>query len=533
MTTFAKAPSASHSSSSGWCSSTTTRVSRQRLCFLLVVSHGVLIYFAFQIGSYFGGLFYGRDEDDLYGAGPLCTGDGINENPQEEAAVPAPVSAAGPADRTSTADDAVAPERWEIPEEISGYFGAVSRIPLIDFLSEFDTGQPRSHTNDDDSDVWIFYDSIESAPASSHQQSRRSRAFLATENCNTMRVVTVKNPNTADPANKVCLAIQGNGDPHYHHVHKWMRTKSGQFQIESRYKPLPHHRQALSKTYYMDKPPKPVLTREAFAVLQEYLAVKASVVGDLEAMMERDSMNKKNFVVIMVCNQAHAEVLLNYVCSARAVQMPLEKVLLFATDRETYELGNDLGLTTYYNEQLFRQMPTAGGGAAAATEGSSSAKAKTDLSYMTWDYARFMMSKVWVCHLISELGLDFVFTDVDVFPYRPDAYEYLADEVANKKHPNFDLYFQDDHSDLPQYAPWSANSGLFYSRHNPRTRHFWSVLLRSGDLILRYKSHQATLTTLLSSMTSQYGLRVKVMTEESYNFPGTSTSHIALPSENG
>jgi len=368
-----------------------------------------------------------------------------------------------------------------------------------------------------------------------------------------------------DPSDRVCLAIQEgrNSDksedddsaelrqqhPHQH-VYKWMRKTSqphpaqknenaddpagrlplhGRYEIVSRYRPLPHHKQASSKTYYMDNPPKPIVTREAFSALREYLAIMPNVTADLESIVlakkqqqkqmdENEGQRKKRFfVVVMVCNDAHLEVLTNYVCAARAVSMPLQRVLLFAADLGTYQLGTALGLTTYYNERLFQKVPDSS--SAAATD-EREKTGERDFSFMTGDWARFTMSKVWVCHLMSEMGLDFVLSDVDVFPYKTDAYEYLVNNVAHTKHPNFDLYFQDDHSDLPQYAPWSANSGFFYSKNNPRTAHFWSVMLRHGDLVLRYKNDQAALTTLLSFMTGQYGLRVKVLSEESYNFPG-------------
>ena len=91
-----------------------------------------------------------------------------------------------------------------------------------------------------------------------------------------------------------------------------------------------------------------------------------------------------------------------------------------------------------------------------------------------------------------------------------------------------DMVFQYDYfyerKTPPEYAPWFVNSGLFYVKNNPRTRHFFTSLVQYGDLVLRSKSHQAMVSWLLSQHVSRYGLRVHVMNEneEADEFPGTS-----------
>lgn len=183
----------------------------------------------------------------------------------------------------------------------------------------------------------------------------------------------------------------------------------------------------------------------------------------------------------MVCNAGHADLLLNFICAARAVRVNLDSFLLFVTDLDTKMLADRLHLTSYYNEQLFSSIPRGG---------------ETTTQYGSKSYAHVMMSKVYCVHLISSLGHDFLFQDVDVVPYRNDYIEHFigAANVAG----DFDLYFQDDHNQAPIYLPWPANSGFYYARSNAKTRFFFSAFLRLGDMILRSNSHQAVMAALLS-----------------------------------
>ena len=71
-----------------------------------------------------------------------------------------------------------------------------------------------------------------------------------------------------------------------------------------------------------------------------------------------------------------------------------------------------------------------------------------------------------------------------------------------------------------RYAPWSANSGFYYLRHNDRTQYFLNSLLMAGDLILKTDSHQQALVAVLSEHASLYGLRVKVLSRDEDEFPG-------------
>lgn len=129
------------------------------------------------------------------------------------------------------------------------------------------------------------------------------------------------------------------------------------------------------------------------------------------------------------------------------------------------------------------------------------------------------MSKVYCVHMISSLGYDLLFQDVDVVWYRNPTTYFQNTTLSG----DFDIYFQDDGAHSPRYRPYSPNSGFYYVRHNERTEYFFSVFARMGDLIQKSGSHQSAMNALLSEHASWRGLRVKVFgreTAESDLFPG-------------
>ena len=132
-------------------------------------------------------------------------------------------------------------------------------------------------------------------------------------------------------------------------------------------------------------------------------------------------------------------------------------------------------------------------------------------------FTLMMMAKVICVQMVSALGYNMLFQDVDIVWYR-NPLEYFQDKNSPIYH--FDIYFQDDGGHSVRYAPYSANSGFYFVRHNARTEYFLTSLLLAGDLILKTDSHQQALIALLSEHVSLYGLRAKVMSRDEPEFPG-------------
>ena len=104
-----------------------------------------------------------------------------------------------------------------------------------------------------------------------------------------------------------------------------------------------------------------------------------------------------------------------------------------------------------------------------------------------------------------------------------DPLEYFHDE--NSPSHGFDVYFQDDGSRSIFYAPYSANTGFYYVRANDRTRNFFNALLVQGDLVIATKSHQIALVALLSEHASLHGMKTKVLSRDTDEFPGGHAFH--------
>jgi Nucleotide-diphospho-sugar transferase len=125
-----------------------------------------------------------------------------------------------------------------------------------------------------------------------------------------------------------------------------------------------------------------------------------------------------------------------------------------------------------------------------------------------------MMSKVYCVHMVNTLGSDLLFQDLDLVWYQSPL-EYFATKID----PAYDMYFQHDGDHHPErFKPLAANTGVYFVRHNARTEYFFSVFVRMGELVLADKSHQAALTTLANEHMALWGLRVKILKEDSNLF---------------
>lgn len=128
-----------------------------------------------------------------------------------------------------------------------------------------------------------------------------------------------------------------------------------------------------------------------------------------------------------------------------------------------------------------------------------------------------MMAKIYCVHMISQLGYNQLFQDVDVVWYR-NPLEWFLD----KKNPafGFDMYFQDDGAHSVRYAPYSPNTGFYFVRANVRTQYFFNNFLKSADAIMQSGSHQSALTAVMNEHVSYRGLRVKILARDQDDFPG-------------
>ena len=58
----------------------------------------------------------------------------------------------------------------------------------------------------------------------------------------------------------------------------------------------------------------------------------------------------KNTVTVMVSNFGQSELLINFVCAAKSRNLDISSIIVFATDIETKELAEGLGLVAFYDK---------------------------------------------------------------------------------------------------------------------------------------------------------------------------------------
>mmetsp|Transcript_6912 Transcript_6912/g.13031 ORF Transcript_6912/g.13031 Transcript_6912/m.13031 type:complete len:616 (+) Transcript_6912:258-2105(+) len=369
----------------------------------------------------------------------------------------------------------------------------ISKIDREDFLGNFDYGSP----SDGISPVLLMHHNQRSLPMSNEKKRQLSSSIVpmsamdATENCDFLYVVTV--PNKKD---RMCTAIVQNYENF--HMQKWMRRSEHGGPL-IRTEPLRYVNRGMnSKGMRTFRVPDQSTIMKHWETLGTYFKNFHDVLVELKPIAEKVAV--KNTIIVMTCNMGQSELLMNFVCNAKAKGLDVSNVLVFPTDQETKDLAEGLGLATFYDEKNFGDMPEA------------EAKHYGDKAFVA-----MMFAKVVCVQMINFLGYDLLFQDVDLVWYT-NPLEYFHDP-DNKFH-GFDMYFQDDGAHSVRYSPYSANSGFYYIRSNAETKYFLVSLLYAGDMIITSKSHQQALIQVLAEHASQFGTRVKILSRDMNEFPG-------------
>jgi len=390
-------------------------------------------------------------------------------------------------------------------KSISHYAQGLVRVSKSDLMSTFDFGVPINQDSEG-MDALILYNKQSALPSDQNiAEAARYKdptkplpllsATTATENCDTMNVVLMNNPGST----RQCFALVG-GQYQSYHIQRWMRRSEESGPITPNMPLILTSRAYSSNGRQSFVPPKDHQVKQHQERLLTYLTEAPSIKERLRQILEK--MNQKT-VVVLTCNLGQSELLLNFSCSARARGFDLSNVLVFPTDEETKELAEGIGLVVFYEEKLMASIPKQ----EAATYGDNV-------------FSNVMFAKVLCVQLVNELGYDLLFQDVDVV-WHKSPLDFFHDPSL----PIFDMYFQDDGSRQERYAPYSANSGFYFVRSNPKTRHFFRQFLYSSDLICAWRSHQAVLIALLAEHSSVMGLTVKVYPKEMEEFPGGLQFH--------
>jgi hypothetical protein len=245
-------------------------------------------------------------------------------------------------------------ETVRFDKKVRDFAHGIVRVDKDEFVQHFDYGPPMDRGKGSGAaEALILYNSPMALPSDekkAHAARYENGSGLemmgvdeATENCDTLNVVTTGNPKHTNQ----CLAIVGNYESY--HVQRWMRLpEKGPIDKDV---PL----RAVGRGY--DKEGHNTLippTEEKVAAHWEMLK---NYFNNLDGVMKRlkpiaESIAVDNTIIVMTCNMGQSELLINFVCNARAKDIPIDNVLVFPTDLETKDIAEGLGLKTFYDEKV-------------------------------------------------------------------------------------------------------------------------------------------------------------------------------------
>jgi len=233
-----------------------------------------------------------------------------------------------------------------IPKDMDRLFAGMARVDRDEFFKTYDIGVPKDETTFGNKEVLLLYSDAKALPDDVDGDMPLLSAEDATEHCNTLKVVLTE-PNKR----KECLAIVGQWESY--HVHKWMRLpgdKEKEKTLDER-SPLRYVSRLHIDSGLAQRIPTPPKVKEYNEMLVRYLSSLDLVLDELKPIAAKAG-GKENTIVVMVCNHGQSELLMNFVCSSRARGFDLSQVLVFATDMETKELAEGLGLTAFYDHTV-------------------------------------------------------------------------------------------------------------------------------------------------------------------------------------
>ena len=222
----------------------------------------------------------------------------------------------------------------------------LARTSKMDFMSYFDSGSP---INQEEGEVIIMYNTKSSLP---HVKTKEVMGDTgdgivslslseSIQNCDMMHVATIPIKNE-----RVCTAIVQ--DYENWHTRRWAR-KDGTVGSngEVAFRPINRGQTDRGRTFRV---PTEKQMKKHWEALLEYFKNFEDVLAELKPIAEKVAID--NTVIVMTCNIGQSELLMNFVCNARAKGLNIDNVLVFPTDEETKDLAEGLGLATFFDKRV-------------------------------------------------------------------------------------------------------------------------------------------------------------------------------------
>jgi hypothetical protein len=263
------------------------------------------------------------------------------------------VNCASPGDKESTTAKESTKTSVLFPvNQVGHYAMGMARTTKDAFTGKLDMGVPLDKPVNGSLDVLMIYGNAKSLP----QKTRNAGSDVvldlsveeALEHCDYLNIMLTW--HTAG-GREQCIAIV----PQYesYHLQKWMRVDgAGRLDKSTPLRMVSRGHQSNGRDQF--SPPTMTDTRKNWDLLKGYLESIDDVMADLKPIVEKIAV--KNTIIVMVCNFGQAELLMNFVCSAKARGFDISNILVFSTDQETTDLAESIGLTAYFDERV-RTLP--------------------------------------------------------------------------------------------------------------------------------------------------------------------------------
>ena len=238
------------------------------------------------------------------------------------------------------------------PRQVSGFAKGAVRVNKTEFLEHLDTGiageqrQTEIHSN-----VLMIYQHKNSFP-----RRRRSEIITqgteipqmsfeeATENCHSVHVVSTK-PSMGF---QQCFAMVGQYESF--EIDRFVRVNVGHGEVNLSLPLTRVGRGVVSSGVNEFRVPHQTVIRRGVEFVKRYAKNLQRNTKDLKPILEKT--HKNNTVIVMLSNYGQSELLVNFVCRARARNVNLDSVLIVCTDEVTERVAKSLGLTTYFDKKV-------------------------------------------------------------------------------------------------------------------------------------------------------------------------------------
>lgn len=252
-------------------------------------------------------------------------------------------------DRSESISSESRPSLVKFPKTTRNYAQAMVRVPKAEFFEQFDIGVPMDPVDDPASEVLILYNHEKALPSDDKKMSKISddssfpqlNTVDAVENCEYLHVILADHGKSKS----TCTAIVPNYESY--HVQKWMRLGDKGLDSTKGFSLVSRGIRPNGRNEF--RPPLSAQIRNNWEILKKYFESFDEVTNELKPLLEKVA-TPKNTVTVMVSNFGQSELLINFVCAAKSRNLDISSIIVFATDLETKELAEGLGLVAFYDK---------------------------------------------------------------------------------------------------------------------------------------------------------------------------------------